>query len=181
MLSLLADLAPAVGHALTTQRDFPSWYAMTKGAGYDQLMETWNGGQAFMPSLGGNLAAWHFEGLAGIRPDPARPGFQNIILKPAVVGDLTWAKASYNSPRGPIVIHWQRDGRAFHWQVDIPPNATATLFVPAEDVASVTEGKRPAAQAEGITFLRMQDRTAILAIGFGQYQFRSTIGSSVAK
>ena len=181
VLQLLADLDPAVGHALTTQQDFPSWYAMTKGAGCDQLMETWNGGQAFMPSLGGNLAAWHFEGLAGIRPDPARPGFQNIILKPAVVGDLTWVKASYPSPRGLIVSHWQRDGHTFRWQVCIPPNATATVFVPAEDIAGVTEGERPAAQAEGIKFLRMQDRAAVLAVGAGQYQFRSNINSSAAK
>ncbi|MCY2994479.1 MAG: alpha-L-rhamnosidase N-terminal domain-containing protein [Planctomycetota bacterium] len=181
VLQLLADLDPAVGHALTIQQDFPSWYAMTKGAGCDQLMETWNGGQAFMPSLGGNLAAWHFEGLAGIRPDPARPGFQNIILKPAVVGDLTWVKASYPSSRGLIVSDWKLDGHTFHWQVSIPPNATATVFVPAEDIAGVTEGERPAAQAEGIKFLRMQGRTAVFTIGSGQYQFRSTLNSSIAK
>jgi len=53
--------------------------------------------------------------------------------------------------------------------------------VPAEDAAGVTEGERPAARAEGITFLRMQDCAAVFTIGSGQYQFRSTIGSSVAK
>ncbi len=67
------------------------------------------------------------------------------------------------------------------WQVCIPPNATATVFVPAADIAGVTEGERPAAQAEGINFLRMQDRAAVFTIGSGQCQFRSTINRSAAK
>ena len=92
LLEWLADRAPQVGWELTTAQEFPSWYAMTAGSDSDQMMETWNGGQACMPSLGGNLAAWHVESLAGIRPDPQGPGFKRFIT--------TWATATPRSPRG---------------------------------------------------------------------------------
>lgn len=135
LLQVLADLAPEVGHALTTQRDFPSWYAMTKGAGCDQMMETWNGGQAFMPSLGGNIAAWNIEALAGIRPDPTGPGFKKIIIKPAIAGDLTWVKAHYDSPYGRIVSNWKRDGKNLTMDVtnrrrELPGFATYVMAFP---------------------------------------------------
>ena len=140
LLAILADLAPAVGHALTTQRDFPSWYAMTKGAGCDQMMETWNGGQAFMPSLGGNIAAWNIEALAGVRPDPDGPGFKKIVIKPAIVGNLTWVKARFDSPYGRIVSHWRRDGKQLTLDITIPANTSATVHVPGEPPRQVGSG-----------------------------------------
>jgi alpha-L-rhamnosidase len=57
LLQVLADLAPEVGWAMTSARDYPSWYGMTVGSDQDLLKETWAGGQALMPSLGGNIAA----------------------------------------------------------------------------------------------------------------------------
>ena len=49
----------------------------------------------------------------------------------------------------------------------------ATVYVPAKDVALVTEGNHPAAQAEGIQFLRMEAGSAVFAVGSGTYTFRA--------
>ena len=57
----------------------------------------------------------------------AAPGFQKIIVRPAVVGDLTEVKAIYDSIRGKIVSEWKRDGSGVHYRVIIPPNTTATV------------------------------------------------------
>jgi alpha-L-rhamnosidase len=130
LLAILAERAPEVGHAITTQRDYPSWYSMTKGAGCDQMMETWAGGQAFMPSLGGNIATWNMEALAGIRPDSDGPGFKKILIQPAIVGNLTWVKAHFDSPHGRIVSHWRRDGERLTINVTIPCNTAATVRLP---------------------------------------------------
>ena len=94
LFTLLADEAPEVGWAMTSAHDYPSWYGMTVGSDQDLLKETWAGGQALMPSLGGNIAAFHSQALGGIRPDPAGPGFKKIIIKPSVVGDLHWVESS---------------------------------------------------------------------------------------
>ncbi len=135
LLQVLADLAPDVGWAMTSARDFPSWHSMTRGSGNDLMKETWAGGQALMPSLGGNIAAWHTETLAGIRPDPDGPGFKKIIFKPTVVGDLHWVECWFDSPQGRIVSNWKRDGNTFAFDVTVPVNATAKVFLPEENIA----------------------------------------------
>lgn len=134
LLQAVADLASEAGWAMTSARDFPSWHSMTRGSGNDLMKETWAGGQALMPSLGGNIVAWHTEVLAGIRPDPEGPGFRKIIVKPAIVGDLTWVSGSFESPRGRIASNWKRDGGKLTLDVTIPPNTTATVFVPGKNV-----------------------------------------------
>jgi hypothetical protein len=59
--------------------------------------------------------------------------------------------------------------------VEIPANTTATVFVPARDAASVTEGGRPADQAEGVRLLRVDGGAAVFAVGSGAYRFASTL------
>jgi alpha-L-rhamnosidase len=57
-------------------------------------------------------------------------------------------------------------------EVTIPPNSTATVFVPTKDAASVTESGKPAGEAKGVKFLRMENNAAVYAVGSGDYQFR---------
>ncbi len=174
LLQVLADLAPELGWAMTSAQDYPSWYSMTAGSDQDLLKETWAGGQALMPSLGGNIAAWHFQSLGGIRPDPNGPGFKKILIKPNVVGDLHWVESSYESSHGRIVSKWRkRDGRLV-LEVTVPANTTATVYVPAKDAAGVTESGKLVAQAEGVKFLRMENNAAVYAVGSGTYRFQST-------
>jgi alpha-L-rhamnosidase len=141
LLEVLADLAPEVGWAMTSARDFPSWYGMTAGSGSDVMKETWAGGQALMPSLGGNIAMWHMEALAGIRPDPDGPGFKKFIIKPAVVGDLSWVEAHHDSPHGRIESSWRREGGKVTMTVLVPANTTARIFIPGVGVETVGAGR----------------------------------------
>jgi alpha-L-rhamnosidase len=139
------------------------------------MKETWNGGAALMPSLGGNIGAWNMESLAGIRPDPAAPGFKNTIIKPNMVGDLQWVNAHHDSPYGRIVSNWKREGGKVTMEVTVPPNTTATIFVPAKDAATVTESGKPAGEAAGVKLLRMEHDSAVYAVGAGSYQFQSQL------
>jgi len=45
------------------------------------------------------------------------------------------------------------------------------VFVPARDTAQVTEGGKPAAQADGVKFLRMETGRAVFSLGSGTYRF----------
>ena len=175
LLALLADEAPEIGRTITSARDYPSWYGMTIGSDQDLLKETWAGGQALMPSLGGNIVAWDAQALGGIRPDPAGPGFKKIIIKPGVLGDLHWVESHYDSVHGRIVSNWRKRGDQLVMEVTIPANATATVVVPAKDAAGVTESGKPVAKAAGVKFLRLQDNAAVYAVGSGTYCFRSTL------
>jgi alpha-L-rhamnosidase len=179
LLDVLTDIDPEMCWRLVNAREFPSWYSMTRGSGNDLLKECWNGGQALMPSLGGSVARWCYRGLAGIRPDASAPGFKKIIIKPAVVTGLTWVQAHHDSPHGRIVSNWQREGAKLTMDVTIPVNTMATVCVPAKDAAGVTESGKPAAQAEGVKFLRIEASAAVFAIGSGAYRFQSTLPETV--
>ena len=97
----------------------------------------------------------------------------------ATVGDITWVKCSYDSIHGRIVSNWKRDGTKLAMEVTIPINTTATVYVPAKDEAGVTESNKPAAKADGVKFIRMENGAAVYAIGSGTYRFQSTLPETV--
>jgi alpha-L-rhamnosidase len=123
----------------------------------------------------GHIEEWMYRGLGGITSDPAGPGFKKIIIKPQVVGDLKWVECSYDSPYGQIVSNWKCDEQKLTMNITIPPNTTATVFVPAKDAASVTESGKPVAEVKGVKFLRMENGAAVYEIGSGTYQFQSSL------
>jgi hypothetical protein len=60
-----------------------------------------------------------------------------------------------------------------------PAGQPATRFVPSTNEAAVTESGRPAAQAEGVNFLRIEDHAAVYAVRSGSYRFQSTLPKGV--
>jgi alpha-L-rhamnosidase len=159
---------------IVNQSTHPGWgYMVASGA--TTLWEQWNGYYSHIHSCFASPGGWFYQGLAGVRPDPAAAGFKKIVIKPSIVGDLTWVKAHHDSIHGRIVSNWQRDGGKLTLAVTIPANTTATVFVPARDATAVTEFSKPAAQADGVKFLRMENGAAVYEVGGGSYQFQSTL------
>jgi len=165
-----------LAYTIINQKDFPGWgYMLSQGA--TTFWEQWNGYWSQIHSCFVSPGGWFYQGLAGIRPDESGPGFKKIIIKPAVVGDLTWVKCSYDSIHGRIVSNWKREGDRLTMDVTIPVNTTATVYVPAKDEGSVTESGLPAAKANGVKFLRMENGAAILEVGAGTYRFGSAFSN----
>ena len=170
-----------LAYTIATQTTYPSWgYMVSKGA--TTIWELWNGDTADsgmnsrnIVMLIGDLDIWLHEYLGGIRPDPAAPGFKKIIIKPVMVGGLTWVKDNYDSIHGPISSEWRQSAGEFELRVNLPANTTATVFVPATDPGMVTESGRPASQSKGVTSLRFEAGMAVYQLGSGDYQFKSPI------
>lgn len=95
-------------------------------------------------------------------------------IHPAIVGDLTWVKAKFNSVRGPISAEWHRDAKTVSLDVSLPANTTATVFVPAKSADDVLESGFFVADAPGVNFLRMENGSAIFAVVSGKYFFSVT-------
>jgi alpha-L-rhamnosidase len=146
--------------------------------GATTLWEQWNGFWSQIHSCFSSADNWLYQGLAGIRPDPKEPGFKNVIIRPAVVGDITWVKASHEGPYGRIASHWQLDGARLTVDVTIPPNTKATVHVPAKEPAAATESGKPAAQADGVKLLRTENGAAVFEVGSGAYRFQSIVNPS---
>ncbi len=127
---------PDLAFTIATQKTYPGWgYMVEKGA--TTVWELWNGDTADPAMNSGNhvmqigdLNVWFYEYLAGIRPDPEKPGFKHILIRPYPVKGLTYVRASHESMYGRIATHWRTENGRFHLEVTIPPNTTATVYLP---------------------------------------------------
>jgi alpha-L-rhamnosidase len=172
-----ADLA----YSIATQKDYPGWgYMVSKGA--TTIWELWNGDTADPTMNSGNhvmlvgdLVIWLYESLAGIAPDDAQPGFKRVVMKPHPVPGLDFVRAWHRSPYGEIRSEWHERAGWFEWNVTIPANTTATVFVPAGAVGDVKESGRAATAVQGVTFLRMQEGRAVFDVVSGDYRFRARL------
>ncbi len=55
----------------------------------------------------------------------------------------------------------------------MPPNTSATVFVPATAGDKVTEGGKPVADSPGVELLRVEGRTVVYRVHSGTYRFVS--------
>ncbi len=172
--ALLENGRADVAYRIASQKDLPSWgWWLEQGA--TTLWEQWNGTESRNHIMFGDISAWFYKALAGINLDPTAPAFKHIIIKPNLVGGLTSAEASYDSVRGRIVSDWKvKDGR-FELTVTIPANTTATVYVPTPASAAIKEGGKPAADASGVKFLRVEDGRSLFEIGSGTYHFTAPL------
>lgn len=173
LLKYLEDFSPETAWRMVGMQDYPSWYSNTIGSDNSLMKEMWHGGQVFMPSLAGNVGGWIYESLGGIRP--GAPGFSKIIIKPNIVGDLHWVNSSYNSVYGTIVSNWNKRGNEIHYDVTIPANTTATIYIPAASKESVKENNRPLSTNPNVQFLRIENGKAVIHVGSGGYLFSSLV------
>ena len=131
----------ALAYALLEQRDYPSWlYPLSKGA--TTIWEHWDSikpdGTMWSTDMNsfnhyayGAVGAWMFGTVAGIRPDPAAPGFAHALLCPQPGGSLSWAEGSLQTPYGRLSSRWEREGSAILWETEIHANTAAALVLPA--------------------------------------------------
>jgi hypothetical protein len=159
-------------YAMNNQSERPGYgYQLQRGA--TSLTEAWDAARG--PSQNhfmlGHIIEWFYHDLAGIGIDSSAPGFKKIVVRPATPGDLAWVKASYNSIYGKIESHWTVANGHFTLNVAIPPNTTATVYVPAQAGAQIAESGQPAENAPGVKYLRWENGAAIYEIASGRYRF----------
>ena len=112
-----------------------------------------------------------FTTVCGLEIDPARPGYKHAIVKPQPGGELTWAKASLLTPYGELSSRWKLKEGGLDLEVVVPSNTTATIYVPAAEGKTVTEGGQPAALAAGIEAVGWENGAAVYRVGSGSYRF----------
>ncbi|MBN1290712.1 MAG: family 78 glycoside hydrolase catalytic domain [Candidatus Latescibacteria bacterium] len=164
-----------IAHKLLHNTTYPSiGYLFSLGA--TTMWESWGkrGGSLNHPMQGG-FAVWFYQGIGGINPDPENPGFKHIIFRPPVRGDLTNARVNYSSIYGDITSEWSLHDNTFHWDITVPANTSATVYVETESVEKVTESGQKASESESVKFLRLENGCAVFEIGSGKYSFESRV------
>ena len=170
---------PDVAYLLASNTTYPGWgYMVSQGA--TTIWELWNGNTADPAMNSGNhvmligdLVIWLYEYLGAIQSDIEQPGFKHIVMKPTRINNLTWVNASHTSLYGPIKSAWKEENSKFIWDVSIPANTWATIYIPARSEKDITEGGQKALSAPGLKFTGMKDNYAIFEAGSGDYHFVS--------
>lgn len=129
-----ADLA----YEVAAQQDFPSWgWWIVNGA--TSLYENWPIDAKSDISLNhimfGEIGAWYYKALGGLKPDATQPGFKNILLEPHFVKGLNSFQTTHNGPYGEIQSNWNRDGKKVIYQVVIPANSTASVKLLGSEIS----------------------------------------------
>ena len=156
---------------------YPSWGLMRRN-GATAITESWRMDNSLCHSSYLYVGTWFIEGLAGIKGDPDRPGFQHFILKPGVVDDpsMKWVHAHHDCLYGRIESRWRiDDDRVLALHVTVPPNTTATLYLPTASDKAIVESGGPLATAKGLKHVRTENGCATIELTPGRYEFRSRL------
>lgn len=111
--------------------------------GATTLTEQWDPrrGASWNHFMMGQIDEWFFGSLAGIQSKPSILGYQHFVIRPEVVGDMKFVKASTETLYGKIAVEWKRDGSNFTLNISIPVNCSADVYLPNEkDPKTVKSG-----------------------------------------
>ncbi|MBR2017198.1 MAG: family 78 glycoside hydrolase catalytic domain [Prevotella sp.] len=136
-----------VAYLLATQKTYPSWGYMAEN-GATTIWELWNGDKANPKMNSGNhvmllgdLLTWCYQNLGGIRNGNG-VAYKHIILKPDFdIQDCSHANVSYQTPYGKVVSNWKKTLQQLSWDVEVPCNTTAEVYLPDGTVKKVGSGK----------------------------------------
>jgi alpha-L-rhamnosidase len=119
---------------------YPSWFfSINQGA--TTMWERWNSyshkdgfGNVAMNSFNhyayGAVGQWMAERLAGLAPDPAKPGYKHFFVRPVFAPQLDWARAELETPYGIASNGWKRENDNVMVTTVVPPNTIATVELP---------------------------------------------------
>ena len=170
-----------VAYKLLLQDTYPSWlYPVKMGA--TTIWERWDGikpDSTFeTPTMNsynhyayGAIGDWMYRVAAGIDTDPEGVGYKKITIKPHPGVGFTHMDASYLTCYGKVSSTWNTDSDKLVMDVEIPANTTATVYIPAADADSITEGGRKLAAGPDVKVSGREEGWIIVKVGSGKYRF----------
>lgn len=154
------------------KKTFPG-YGWWIEQGATTMWEKWDGTNSRNhPMLGGGIV-WFYRVLAGMKADPARPGYRHIIFHLQPAGDITYATYSSPTPYGIAAINWKKEPSRFHMYITLPVGSTATVFIPVSEYGKITKSSEDITISDNIRFNRKEDGYALLILISVIYKFAS--------
>jgi hypothetical protein len=161
-------------------------YGYILNTGANSLTEGWDGSGSQDHFMLGHITEWFYHDLAGIQPDAAMPGFKHVIIKPSLVGGITWVNANYDSIRGEIGAYWALSNNLVALTVTIPVGSIGSVYLPTLGAAAtnlviqeggtvIWQNGAPSGGSPGVTFDHVQgaglQTYVVWAVASGSYQF----------
>ncbi len=153
-----ADLA----YNMITRPDYPSYGNWIK-RGATTLWE------AFMPEDGrilslnhhfwGDVSAWFYTYLAGIKVNPNKNDADNINISPCFIENLTHINANYSAPNGEILVEWIKNKDKITLEINILGKINGYIILPKGYV--FTDGSIKKTLQSGKYYININDKSDI--------------------
>jgi alpha-L-rhamnosidase len=166
---------------------YPGWgYEIRQGA--TTIWERWNGWteehgfadpgmNSFNHFAFGSVADWLHRYVAGLAP--AEPGYGRTLIQPRPTSEFTWARAQHESAHGLHAVAWDLAKDALLLTVDVPPNTSADIVLPAyRDDVSV-DGRSLDSGVDGVGTITTSRVETRFAVGSGRYVVKAALPASV--
>jgi alpha-L-rhamnosidase len=170
-----------IAYQLLFRDKYPSWlYPVKMGA--TTIWERWDGikpdGTFQTPGMNsfnhyayGAIGDWMYRAVAGINLDENAPGYKKIIIKPHLTDSLSFASGSLQTYYGRVSSEWKRENGKLVLNVEVPANTTATIFIPATNIDSVSEGNKKLNLQKEIEVAESKDGYIMVRTGSGKFAF----------
>ena len=159
--------------AFIRKTDYPGYgYMIQNGA--TTLWETWEKPEqnSWNHPMFGSVSEWFYRSPGGINPSSNSTGMNQITIKPFITDDLSYVDCSYRSVRGQIISNWSFNKGVLNWQVEIPANVKALVFVPAKNPNDIREDGRAVLNNHDLRLIRLSDGYTEFEAVSGVYHFR---------
>ena len=128
-----------LAYEVASQETYPSWGWWISN-GLSTLPENWDLDKkendiSYNHIMFGEISAWYYKAIGGIKPDENSPGFKTIVLEPNFVSGLDYFEAKFDAPQGEITSSWKRSEGKITYNVIVPPNSTANLTLHAKSIS----------------------------------------------
>lgn len=151
-----SDLA----YQLAEKKTFPSWGWMLEN-GATTLWEDWQGTdnvKSHNHPMFGSISGWFHRWLGGIQVADDAVGADRIVIRPQVVDGLTHVKCSHQTIRGSVISNWTKGEGKTDFDITIPPDTEALVWLPGAKGSSLTEGNKPIQDADEVDNIDFQPR-----------------------
>jgi len=130
-------------YKMNCRSDVPG-YGWQLAHGATALTESWQAftGVSNNHLMLGHLMEWLYGGLGGIRQTEESVAYEHILIKPQIVKEVGYAKASLETEKGKIESSWKIDGNKLTVDIVIPDGCDAQVIVPEYGIdETVSSGK----------------------------------------
>lgn len=119
---------------LLRQPDYPGYLNMID-LGATTTWESWDCGRpgkedrSRVHNCYNGIGIWFYQALAGIRPDPAQPGYKHFFVDPQPCNGIEWVRCTKPTPYGDIKVEVKSEKlKVKSVKLVIPTGTTATVY-----------------------------------------------------
>ena len=124
------------------QEDYPGYLNMIN-QGATTTWESWDCGRpgkedrSRVHNCYNGIGIWFYQALAGIRPDPEKPGYKHFFIDPQPCEGVEWVRCTKPTQYGDIRVEVSGDTL----KVTVPEGTTATAFPDTPDERTLGAGQ----------------------------------------